>query len=93
METNQTTITKETSKKPLKPKPVSYKRKNFNKTYGQMNDKELLQENLFAQQLQIEKLELIRSNTSKLVWWIIAIPIIFVLILIVFGGIGSLAII
>ncbi|NRD19839.1 hypothetical protein HNV08_07235 [Winogradskyella eckloniae] len=53
------------------------KRITFIKTYNDFNNEEILRELLFAQQLQIDKLEKIRSNTSKLVWWLIALPIIF----------------
>ncbi len=73
------------SRKPLKPKPLTPQRLVFNEKYGEMSGQELLQENLFAQQIQIEKLEKIRSNTSQLVWWLVAIPIIIVIIAFIFG--------
>jgi hypothetical protein len=61
------------------------KRKKFNETYHNFDDHETLKELLFAQQIQIDKLEKIRSNTSKLVWWLIALPLIFGILLMLLG--------
>ncbi|MGG5487606.1 hypothetical protein [Gaetbulibacter sp. NE] len=61
------------------------KRIKFIETYAGFNDHETLKEILFAQQLQIEKLEKIRSNTSVLVWWLVALPLIFGILMVVFG--------
>ena len=52
-------------------------RLKFIEKYQEFNDSDTLKEILYAQQIQINKLESIRSNTSKLVWWLIALPIIF----------------
>jgi len=62
------------------------KRLKFIETYGELDQNETLKELLFAQQLQLEKLEKIRSNTSNLVWWLIAIPIIIAILFMVLGG-------
>lgn len=70
--------------------PMTKKRIKFLKTYSDLDDSEILKEILFANSLQVEKLEKIRSNTSMLVWWLIAIPIIFFIIIIFFGGLGAL---
>ena len=59
--------------------PMTKKRIKFLKTYSDLDDSEILKE-----------LEKIRSNTSMLVWWLIAIPIIFFIIIIFFGGLGAL---
>lgn len=48
----------------------------FIKSFDNFNDNDLLKEILYVQQLNYLKLELIRSNTSKLVWFLIVIPII-----------------
>ena len=53
------------------------KRKKFNEKYIEYSDDEIQKEILFAQQLNIDKLEKIRANTSNLVWFLIVIPIIF----------------
>jgi len=68
---------------------LTSKRIKFMKTYGQCNDSEALLEMLFAQQIQIEKLEKIRVNTSILAWWLVAIPLIIGLLffLLSLGGI------
>ena len=49
--------------------------------YGDLNDKELMMELLYAQSIQIDKLERTRSNTNVMVWWLIVIPIICTAIL------------
>ena len=70
-----------------KPTP---KRLKFNLDYSGFSDSQVLLEILFAQQIQIDKLENTRSNTSKLVWWLIAIPILIFLFVFLFG-LGGLA--
>lgn len=70
--------------------PMTKKRIKFLETYSDLDDSETLKELLFANTLQVEKLEKIRSNTSMLVWWLVAIPIIFVILAFVFGGFGAL---
>jgi hypothetical protein len=61
-------------------KKESPKRKWFNEYWGDLNESEIQKEILFAQFLTNEKLEKVRSNTSKIVWWIIVIPIIVAVI-------------
>ncbi|TXE18584.1 hypothetical protein ES692_05955 [Psychroserpens burtonensis] len=68
---------------------LTRKRIKFIKTYGECTDSEALLEMLFAQQIQIEKLEKIRVNTSILAWWLVAIPLILGMLFFVFG-LGSL---
>ena len=70
--------------------PMTKKRIKFLETYSDLDDSETLKELLFANTLQVEKLEKIRSNTSILVWWLVAIPIIFVILAFVFGGFRAL---
>jgi hypothetical protein len=70
--------------------PMTKKRIKFLETYSDLDDSETLKELLFANTLQVEKLEKIRSNTSMLVWWLVAIPIIFVILAFMFGGFGAL---
>jgi ABC-type nickel/cobalt efflux system permease component RcnA len=52
------------------------KRNRFNEKYNEFTESEIQKELLFAQQLTIDKLEKIRTNTSNLVWFLIVIPII-----------------
>ena len=61
-------------------KKESPKRKWFNEYWGDLNESEIQKEILFAQLLTNDKLEKVRSNTSKIVWWIIVIPIIIAVI-------------
>lgn len=53
----------------------SLRRNKFDSKYGNLNESEIQKELLFAQQLTIEKLEAIRSNTSTLIVFLIVIPI------------------
>lgn len=57
--------------------PLTSTRIKFFKTYDNMSEGEILHEILYAHQVQINKLEKIRSNTSILVWFLVAIPFIF----------------
>jgi len=66
--------------------PMTKKRIKFLETYSDLDDSETLKEILFAHSVQIEKLERIRSNTSMLVWWLIAIPIILFILAFMFGA-------
>jgi predicted nucleic acid-binding Zn ribbon protein len=68
------------------PQP-SAKKKKFYANFGHLTDSEVLKEILFAQQIQINRLERTRANTSTLVWFLIALPIIF-FVLMFFLGIG-----
>ncbi|MAX71848.1 MAG: hypothetical protein CMC76_12255 [Flavobacteriaceae bacterium] len=53
------------------------KKLKFLQSYEGYDTDQLLKELLYYQKTQIEKLEKVRSNTSTLVWWLVAIPIIF----------------
>jgi len=55
---------------------ITLKRKKFNEKYSGYTENEIQMELLYAQQVTTKKLERIRSDTSKLVWFLIAIPII-----------------
>lgn len=70
--------------------PMTKKRIKFLKTYADLDDSEILRELLFLNQLQLDKLEKIRSNSSMLVWWLVAIPVIMVIVVLIFGGFGAL---
>ena len=70
--------------------PMTNKRMKFLETYNDLDNSQTLKELLFAHTLQIEKLEKIRSNTSVLVWWLVAIPILLFVIILFFGGLGAL---
>ena len=61
------------------------KRNKFILTYNDYDDSETLKELLFANQLQLEKLERIRANTSILVWWLVALPVILGILVFAFG--------
>jgi type IV secretory pathway component VirB8 len=65
-------------------KKGSPKRKWFDDYFKDFTESEIQKEILFAQQLTIDKLEKVRSNTSKIVWWLIVIPIIIAVILAIF---------
>ncbi|HMB99871.1 MAG TPA: hypothetical protein VKN14_02415 [Flavobacteriaceae bacterium] len=69
---------------------MTKKRIDFLKTYGDLDDSQLLLEIAYAQSLQIDKLDKIRSNTSMLVWWLVAIPILFFIIVFFFGGLSMI---
>ncbi len=65
--------------------PMTEERIKFLDTYGDLKkDNKILKEILFVQNLQLDKLEKIRSNTSKLVWWLVVIPIITFIIILIF---------
>ena len=71
---------------------MTQKRKKFIETYNKWDDSNILKEILFAQQLQLDKLnklENIRSNTSILAWWLVAIPLLLLILALVFGVIGG----
>lgn len=59
-------------------------------TYEDLDDSAILKEILYAQSAQLDKLEKIRANTSMLVWWLIAIPLILFLLAFLFGGFGAM---
>ena len=66
-----------------KPKLTQH-RKRFNEEHNGLNQSELQMELLFAQKVTNLKLERIRTDTSKLVWFLIAIPIIVGIIAAIF---------
>lgn len=70
-------------------KQTSERRAKFNDKYNDFDEVGILKEILFAQALQIDKLEKLRSNTSTLVWWLVAIPIICFILILFFGGFGN----
>ncbi|MDM9632123.1 hypothetical protein [Robiginitalea aurantiaca] len=43
------------------------------------SDRDIQMEIIYQQKLQLEMMDRVRSNTNKMVWWLIAIPIILVL--------------
>ena len=51
-------------------------REQFNKLTENLNDNDLLREILYTQQKSLNHLERTRNNSSKLVWFLVAIPII-----------------
>ncbi|HIB49507.1 MAG TPA: hypothetical protein EYO35_14505 [Flavobacteriaceae bacterium] len=69
----------------------NYKEK-FLERYKDKDQNELLIELIWVLRKNFDKNEKIRENTSKLVWWLIAIPIIIGLIIgfISLAGIASL---
>lgn len=65
------------------------KREHFRKEYSDFNDKDLMIELLVANSAQIDKLEKVRSNLSKIVWFFIGIPILFFVLILFFGGLAG----
>ena len=59
-----------------KEKELTPKRKYFNDKYKDLTESEIQKELLFAQQLTIDKLEKVRTNTSNLVWFLIVLRLI-----------------
>ncbi|AUC16841.1 hypothetical protein BTO06_17565 [Tenacibaculum sp. SZ-18] len=68
------------------------KRKAFNEKYQNYTEAEIQKEILYAQKILIEKTEKVRKNTSNLVTFLVAIPLIFGLLYLVFtfGRNGSI---
>lgn len=64
-------------------KKTAPRRLKFIEKYSELSEGEIQKEQLFIQQLSLEKLEKIRANTSTLVW-LIAIPFIISLLYILF---------
>jgi len=58
--------------------------KEVDRKYDNYDVKDILIEILNTQKENVEKLELVRENTAKLVWWLIAIPIIISILYILF---------
>ena len=71
--------------------PMTKRKEKFLENYKEINDNEALKQILYAQSLQVEKLEKIRFNLSILVWWIVGIPIITFLFFLIYGGFGALS--
>lgn len=63
----------------------SARRLRFENDYGSLNETEIQKEILYLQQLNLEKLERVRANTSNLVWFLIVIPIIIGVLLSIVG--------
>ena len=57
-------------------KEIRARRAHFDEDYEGAEEIDILKDQLFVQKLSLEKLEAIRSNTSKIVWWTIALPLI-----------------
>ena len=57
----------------------------FYQRYQEMDDGEILRELLYVQTRILNKVERNRQNTSSLVWWFIALPLIFGIILFFLG--------
>lgn len=70
--------------------PMTKKRTEFLATYGDLDNTKMLREILFAQSLQIEKLERIRYNLSILVWWLVGLPILYFITIFFFGNLATL---
>ena len=70
--------------------PFTEEQLKFLKTHKNKNNKKLLKEILYVNTKQLEELELIRSNTSKLVWWLVAIPAICLFLIFIVGGLKAL---
>lgn len=69
-------------------KKLSKEEIQFIEKYGEMSDSEILKEILRQNIIQTSKLERTRSNTSAIVWWFIAIPLIGALIVALLAGAG-----
>lgn len=67
-------------------KITAMKRERFNKIYGDLQDKDIMREVLFKLHFQNELLDKTRSNTSKIVWWLIVIPIIVGVLMLLIRG-------
>jgi len=58
---------------------IRVRRERFDREYDGVDDLDIQKDQLFVQKLSLEKLETIRSNTSKLVW-ILMVPIIMFIV-------------
>ncbi|KUO66702.1 MAG: hypothetical protein APF83_04715 [Lutibacter sp. BRH_c52] len=63
-------------------------REQFDELTENLNDIDLLREILYTQQKSFNLLEKTRNNTSKLVWFLVAIPIISVVIYFIFKNLS-----
>lgn len=65
---------------------------NFIKKYDHISNRDLLIEIIYSIKSQNGLIERNRSNTSKLVWWLIAIPFIVAFIFFLFSifGLGAI---
>lgn len=70
--------------------PLTEDQLKFLNTYKGKKSKKLLKEILYVNTKQLEELELIRSNTTKLVWWLVAIPAICIFLIVIIGGFSAL---
>jgi len=53
---------------------VTKRRELFNKQFDNVDDKDIMREVLYKLDVQYEILDETRSNTNKLVWFLVAIP-------------------
>ncbi len=58
-------------------------KQKFNEQFAELSESEIQKEILFYQVVINRKLETIQSNTSKMVWFLIVIPIILAIIAVV----------
>lgn len=70
---------------------TSKKRGRFNEKYKDFSDTELLKEYIYNQELTYSLLERIRGNTSKIVWFLIVIPLIVLVIVVLTYGLVGMA--
>ena len=70
-------------------KKNSEKRVRFNDKYKDFSDTELLKEYIYNQELTYSLLERIRGNTSKIIWFLIVIPLTFLVIVMIYGLVGT----
>ena len=75
---------------PAEPVKKTRRQEYFEKQRIQWSDRDIQLEILYAQQIQIDKLEKIRANTNTMIWWLIAIPIILAILLVLLGGAAAL---
>lgn len=68
---------------------LSDKQNHFREKYKDFSDRDMMIELLLAQSIQIDKLERNRSNTSKMVWFFIGIPIILFFLAFFTGLLGA----
>ncbi len=72
-----------------KPSTKSAQHFKFEKDREEWNDKDIQMAQLYFLKLINDKAEHNRLNTSKLVWWLIALPFIFALLVFVMGLLGA----
>lgn len=73
---------------PAEPVSKTKRQQYFERQRMNWSDRDLQLEANFQNKLQLEKLERIRSNSSKIVWWLIAIPIILAVLFFILSILG-----